>query len=45
MSIEPITITITGAGFTVLCILFAAQLAIALVCILDLMEKPKRKKR
>lgn len=45
MSIEPITITISGAGFAALCILFAAQLAIALVCILDLMDKPKRKKR
>ena len=45
MSIEPITITISGAGFAALCILLAAQLAIALVCILDLMEKPKRKKR
>ena len=45
MSIDPITITISGAGFAALCILFAAQLAIALVCILDLMEKPKRKKR
>lgn len=38
MSIEPITITISGAGFVVLCILFAVQLAIALVCILDLMD-------
>lgn len=45
MNIEPITITISGAGFAALCILFAAQLAIALVCILDLLEKPKRKKR
>lgn len=44
MNIEPITITISGAGFAALCILFAAQLAIALVCILDLMEKPKRKR-
>lgn len=44
MSIEPITITISGAGFAALCILFAAQLAIALVCILDLMDKPKRKR-
>ena len=45
MRIDPITITISGVGFAVLCILFAAQLAIALVCILDLLEKPKRKKR
>lgn len=44
MNIEPITITISGAGFAALCILFAAQLAIALVCILDLMDKPKRKR-
>lgn len=45
MSIDPITITISGAGFAALCILFAAQLAIALVCILELMDKPKRNKR
>lgn len=45
MNIEPITITISGAGFAALCILFAAQLAIAIVCILGLMDKPKRNKR
>lgn len=45
MNIEPITITISGAGFAALCVLFAAQLAIALVCILDLIDKPKRNKR
>lgn len=44
MNIDPITITISSGGFAALCILFAAQLAIALVCILDLMDKPKRKR-
>lgn len=45
MNIDPITITISAGGFAALCILFAAQLAIAIVCIIDLMEKPKRNKR
>lgn len=44
MNIDPITITISAGGFAALCIIFAAQLAVALVCILDLMEKPKRKR-
>lgn len=45
MNIEPVTIIISGAGFAALCVYFAAQLAIALVCILDLMDNPKRNKR
>lgn len=45
MNIEPITITISGECFATLCSLFAAQLAIAIVCILDLIDKPKRNKR
>lgn len=44
MNIDPITITISAGGFAALCIIFAAQLAVALVCIFDLMEKPKRKR-
>ena len=45
MSIEPITLTVNPWLFIVVCILFAAQLAIWLLCVLDYMEKPKRKKR
>lgn len=45
MSIDPITITINPWCFIALCILFAAQFAVWLLCLLDYMEKPKRKKR
>lgn len=45
MSIDPITITISPWCFATLCILFAAQFTIALMCILDLLDKPKRNKR
>lgn len=45
MSIEPITITIHAWVFIALTIAFALQLAIWIICVLDYMEKPKRKKR
>jgi len=45
MSIDPITITISGAGFAALCILLAAQLTVAIIQILTLIDKPKRNKR
>lgn len=44
MNIEPITLTVNPWLFIVVCILFAAQLAIWFLCVLDYMEKPKRKK-
>lgn len=45
MSIEPITITISAWVFIAITIAFALQLVIWILCILDYMEKPKRKKR
>ena len=45
MSIEPITITISGWFFIAMIIAFSLQFAIWVLCILDYMEKPKRKKR
>ena len=44
MNIEPITLTVNPWLFIAICILFAAQLAIWFLCVLDYMEKPKRKK-
>ncbi len=45
MSIEPITITIAPWVFIALTIGFALQFAVWILCILDYMDKPKRKKR
>lgn len=45
MNIEPIILTVNPWLFIVLCIILAAQLVVWLMCVLDYMEKPKRKKR
>lgn len=45
MSIEPITFTVNPWLFIAFAILFAAQLVTWFLCILDYMDKPKRKKR
>ena len=45
MNIEPITLTVNPWAFIALCILSAAQLVVWILCVLDYMEKPKRKKR
>lgn len=45
MNIDPITITMSAGGFAALCILLAAQLTVALLNILNLIDKPKRNKR
>ena len=45
MNIEPITLTVNPWLFIVVCILFAAQFTVWFLCVLDYMEKPKRKKR
>ena len=45
MNIEPITITISGWFFIAIIIWFALQLAVWILCVLDYMDKPKRKKR
>ena len=45
MSIEPITLTVNPWLFIAACIIFAAQFVIWIFCVLDYMDKPKRKKR
>jgi len=45
MNIEPIILMVNPWLFIVLCIILAAQLVVWLMCVLDYMEKPKRKKR
>lgn len=45
MNIEPITLTVNSWVFIALCILLAAQLVVWFMCVLDYMDKPKRKKR
>ena len=45
MSIEPITITISGWFFIAIIIAFALQLAVWILCVIDYMDKPKRNKR
>lgn len=45
MSIEPITITISGWFFIAIIIAFSLQFAVWILCVLDYMDKPKRNKR
>lgn len=45
MSIEPVTITISGWVFVVAIIVCAAHLTLSVMFLLECLDKPKRKKR